>query len=125
MPGVVLSPSRPASCGVGPHRDQVAAAVDPVGEHRDLAGAERDLAEDRRRRSRRARRRDVGDVGGGELVEPLGAQDLRVVAAERVGARWRSRGSARPGPRRAAAVAGAAVVNDQLSRRPARCPPGR
>ena len=31
---------------VGPHRDQVAAGADPVGEHRHLAGVERHLAED-------------------------------------------------------------------------------
>ena len=44
--GVGVSPSRPASCLLGPHRDQRAAGVDPVGEHRDLVRGERHLAED-------------------------------------------------------------------------------
>ena len=77
-------PEQPGELGVGPHRDQIAAGLDPAVEHRDLGVVQRGLAEHddlvgrQRLRAQAAQRRDR------ELVEPLGAQDLRVVAAERV-----------------------------------------
>ena len=94
-----VSPSRPASCLSGPHRDQVPAAVDPAGERRDLRGRERRLAEDDDVELREQRRRDEGDVDRRERVQALVAQDLAEVRAEAVRRSSRRRGSAAARPR--------------------------
>ena len=69
---------------VGPHRDQVAARSDPVGEHGHLRRGQRHFAEDDDVVVGQHRRRDRGDVDDRERVQPLGAQDFCVVAAERI-----------------------------------------
>ena len=91
--------------GIGPHGDEVAAAVDPGREHRRLRGADGDVAEDDDVVVGEQRGVDGGDVDRVERVQALVPQDLDVVAAERVGRRRRRRGSGHPGPRPAAAAA--------------------
>ncbi len=113
---------------VGPHGDQVAAAVHPGREHRDLRGGERHVAEDRRVMRREHGRGDVRDVGHLERVQALRTQDLGVVAGERVGGlrdhQDRAAGSlvgAGPGRRRGrerpAVVGGEGVAGAVLARR--------
>ena len=113
---------------IGPARDQVAARLHPVAQHLGLGGAQRSVSEDRDVVRVQGRRRDVGDVGRGEFVQSLGAQDLGEVAAERVGGvrdhqdraarslvgwRWRwRRGREGPGRVGGEGVGGARVVSD-------------
>ena len=109
----VGEPEQPGELRVRVHGDQVAARLNPVAEHLRLGGGERLVAEDRHVVGVEHRRRNVREIGRGEFVQPLGAKDLGVVAAERVGGAgdhqdraagalvrrrgWRRRGRERPG----------------------------
>ena len=77
-------PEQARELGVGPHRDQRAAGPDPPAQHPDLRRREVDVADDRDVVRGQGRRGHRGDILDGELVEPFGAQDLAVVARERV-----------------------------------------
>ena len=68
----------------GPHRDEVAAAGHPVGEHRHLRRRQRRLAENHDVVGAQRGAGDRREIGGRERVQSFTAQDLRVVSAERV-----------------------------------------
>ncbi len=96
------------SVGVGSHRDEVAAVVHVRREHRRLRRAQVEL-------SPRMTTSWVGehtgchvrDVGDAELVQALGAEDLAVVAAERIA---RCSSTTRIGPPGPSSAGGAAVT---------------
>ena len=82
--GVGAEAEQPGQARLGSHRDQVAAAVHPRAERAELrvvdarAGEHDDLV------GRQSCRRQSAGVADREGVEPLRAEDLGVVAAERV-----------------------------------------
>ena len=82
VPPASVSPSRPASFLSGRIAIRLPPPCTQLVEERDLGVAERAGAEDHHLLAGELRRGDRA-VGHVELVEALGAQDLRVVAAER------------------------------------------
>ncbi len=71
-----------AELGVGTHCDQIAARIDPAGEHGDLAGRQGYFREDHQVVGSECRRSNRIDGGHREGIEALGPQDLRIVFAE-------------------------------------------
>ena len=82
-PGVG-QPEQAGELLVRPHRDQVAAGVDPVRERRHLRGGERRLAEHDDVEVVSSAGEMSDDVERGERVQALVAQDLAEVGGERI-----------------------------------------
>ena len=67
------------------HGDQVAAVVDPVRDQAHFGGGQRHFTEDDPLMAVEQCGGQVGDIGGCEFVQALGAQNFSIVPAERIG----------------------------------------
>ena len=77
-------PEQPGELCVRAQGDQVPARIDPVGQHRHLGRRKAHLAQENNVDACQGCGADERDVGDGELVQALGAEDLRRIAAERI-----------------------------------------